>query len=127
MSRRGRRSVFGGLGNSMRPDRRRRKKDRLLAVSGFGRKKRGKESGLAGGLGLGDRMFKRRRGGMTSEVAQSLRDRLSPTERAEIREQVDRAIDADPQLRGDKSDADLTGNESFIHRLVRIVRNRLRG
>ena len=127
MSRRGRRSVMGGLGAAMRPDRRRRRKDRLIAASGFGRKKRGHSSGLAAGLDLGDRLFsRRRRGGITSDAVRSLRDRLSPTERAEIRYQVDRAIDDDRQLSGQVSDAGMTQQESFITRLVRAVRERIR-
>ncbi len=63
--------------------------------------------------------------GMARDVVRSLKDRLTPTERAEIRREVDESIERDQWLRSKKAEAGLTEREGFFRRLVRIARERL--
>jgi hypothetical protein len=56
-------------------------------------------------------------------VGQTLRDRMTPTERMQAQDAVDRAMD-DDHLSAFERDETLTGNESFIRRLVRLIRER---
>ena len=89
MGRRRKRGGMAALGNSMTHHDRRHRKDNLITASGFGRRKRGQQGGLAGAMSLGDKMFKRgKKRGIVSMATSSLRERMTPSERAEIAEEA---------------------------------------
>jgi hypothetical protein len=82
-------------------------------------------SGLASRLG-GGRRRSRRTNGMASMLSNIISDRLTPTEREQIRNETEQAIQNDDQLSADRRDEGLTQRETFINRLVRVVRERFR-
>ncbi len=94
------------------------------------RRKRGHDKSPGDGLakrftrGLGKK--RRKAGGMADRIGAAIRDRLTPTERAEIQRETDRAIENDQDLLNRVSNNSLTPQgETFIQRLVRLVRARL--
>lgn len=116
MARRKDRSAFGALGGALKSKGgRRRRKDRLITASGFGRRKRGQAKGLAGSLAMGDRMFRRGSKSMVGQVGRSLRERLSPTEKAEIADESEKAVDQEQENTGQNDNA-------FIRFLRRVIR-----
>jgi hypothetical protein len=80
---------------------------------------------LANRLGLGGRK-RRRRGGMVSHAAQSWRDRLTPTERAQIRREIDEAVEDDPETQAVKADYKLHQSSSWWYRIVYLITKRFR-
>ncbi len=120
--RRRRRGSWGGMADMMDgPRRGRKRKKSMLSEMTTAFDKRLSPTKKA--LGFGRR---RRRGGMIAQVASSLRERWTPTQRAQYQQDADRAIDDDNYLSGRQQDEGLTQNETFIRRLVRLVGERLR-
>lgn len=122
-------SAFDALGGALGHSGRRRRKSRgLIAASGFGRRGRKRSGGLSKFLALGDRVTGRRsgrHGGLAAQAFRSLQDRMSPTEEAQIKNAADRAMEDDKDLRAMKNDSDLTQNENFVQRLIRLARERM--
>lgn len=83
-------------------------------------------SGLAARMGTGGKRRSRRTNGMASMLSNIIRDRLTPTEREQIRNETEEAIQNDDQLSAERRDEGLTQREQFINRLVRAVRERFR-
>ena len=117
MGRRGKRTGMAALGNSMKTHDRRHRQSNMMRASGFGRKKKGKSAGLSGYLGLGSNMFGRRNKGMVGQVGSSLRERWSPTERAEIEHDSERTLN--------ESENQGAGDNAFT-RFLRSVISRMR-
>jgi hypothetical protein len=126
-------SAFDSLGGAL-SSRRRRGKGKGLAsmLPSTSRKKkgRGKKKDLAShmNLGRGFSSGRRRRssgGGIAKWAGKALRERLTPTERQQVAQEADEAIDNDQQLHDKVQDAKLAGNQTFIDRLVKIVRDRI--
>lgn len=135
MSRRKNKSSFDMLGGALyRKGRNRRKKNRgLLAASGFGKRKRG-GGGLAGAAGLGERLFSSRSKGAMRDLRNSLRERLTPTERAEIADQAEQELTRqqqaflDADLAATQSDRWTNRNRSILSitpnsRIIELLRN----
>ncbi len=117
MSRRGKRGGMAALGNSMKTHHRRHNESAMMRASGFGRRRKGRDSGLTGWFirGFGGR----KKGGMVSQVGYSLRERLSPTERAQIAEDSEQAIRDEKKETGQ--------NDNIFIRFMTGVINRMRG
>jgi hypothetical protein len=117
-----RRSVFDkALGGS------RRKKGRRGGMLGAyeATSKKSRKGGMERFLNLGKPTRKKRKDWkIASGAARSLSNRLTPTERAQVAQAVDDELQNDPQLSNKVADAKLTGNENFIQRLTRIIRER---
>lgn len=100
----------------------RRKNGGLVAASGFGRKK---ESGM---MGMYDRFARkdRRRGGMESLAAWSLRERMTRTEYLKIRDELDHTIRNDDGLTSEKAQNELIQNEPWYRRVMILAARRFR-
>ena len=86
MSRRRKRGGMAALGNSMHSRDRRHKQSAMMRASGFGRRKKGRDTGLTGWFSRG--LGGKKKNGLASQVGSSLRERLSPTERAQIADEA---------------------------------------
>ncbi len=135
MARRRRSSGLGILGNVFEVrDRRHRQRGLVRLAPGVGRvrRKRKKEPqmtdyfNLANRLGLGGSKRRRRSGGLASRAAESWRDRMTPTERAQIRREIDEAVEDDPDMQAVKADYKLRQSSSWWYRVVYLVTKRFR-
>jgi hypothetical protein len=68
---------------------------------------------------------RRREWKVVRDVATTLTRRLTRTERLEAQEAAERVLQQDTRLGQHVRDEALTGNESFVRRLVRLVRERV--
>ncbi len=119
-----------------------RKKRSVIDRALGGRKNRRRRGGMLGAMGALTRSkvahgldrymdlrkpSKRTRElGIVRQVRSSLRDRLGPTERAQIRREVDEAIEQDRDLNGEnQADRLAGGRETFLQRMIRIAKERL--
>lgn len=107
------------------------------------KRKKGKGGGLDGALGdlwpnrRGKRqrkgldsqleLFKGKRGGwkLDRQAAESLRRRMTRTERMVIQDAIDDELEHDQAVGGHYRDEKVIGNESWLRRLVRLARERL--
>ncbi len=133
MTRRKKSSGFGMLGAAFAGSgsKRRGKRGGLvnIAPSINGRKRRGQRWTMADNIdtfkafrGKGRRSS---RGGITAQAARSFRDRMTPTERAQIQQELDETIENDTVLSGQTADQKLV-NQPWYQRLMILARERFR-
>ena len=129
----------GGLSSHFdRPSKRRRGKSAFDVLGNSLRGKKGKRRNELGGgkWKTGDFLAKSFQGRgrkkpikdreSAMDFGRMVKRRLTPTEKAELNQAVERAMEEDDSLKNKKTDATLTGDETFVQRLTRIVRERLR-
>ncbi|GAP11113.1 hypothetical protein BECAL_02298 [Bellilinea caldifistulae] len=135
MGRRKRSTGLGILGNVFEvSDRRHRQRGLVRLAPGVGRvrRKRKKEPqmtdyfNLANRLGLGSGRRRRKSGGLANRAAQAWTDRLTPTEKAEIRREIDEAVEDDPETQAVKADYKLRQSSSWWYRIVYLITKRFR-
>jgi len=87
------------------------------------KRKRSKGFGLENSLDLFSKTKKRR--GMSEQFIRTIQNRFTPTERKKLSEDVEEELRQDQQLQNKVSDESVTGNESFLRRLVNLVKQRI--
>lgn len=131
---RGKRNAFDALGKAFKSRGRRGKG--IAGQADYHTRRGRRKGGIAGAYAYGDRMVgkskRKRRAKQWDRIAmlaaRAMSDRPTRAEYEEAKVQVDRAIENDQQLIGQKTDATLTqGNtqQTFIQRLVVLARARL--
>lgn len=114
-------------------DKRKRVRGLVRIAPGVGRaiRKRKREPAMTDYFKLSDRLGlgskrRRRRGGIVNQAGQAWVDRLTPTQRAQIREEIDEAVNDDPDTQAIKSDYKLRQSSSWWYRIVYLVTKRFR-
>lgn len=130
---RGKRTAFDALGKAFK--RRGRRGKGIAGQADYHSRRGRRKGGMVGALSLGDRVMgkskRKRRDKQWDKIAllaaRAMSDRPTKGEYEQAKVEIDRAVQADPQLQATKDDASLTqGNTraTFIQRLMLIARAR---